>query len=78
MEKESQPLVSSETIKVYKTASYTLKANRAYLQRQKEANKEEFLAKKSEYMRAYRLKQKLKKQDTQGQETQPPTPNIMI
>ena len=67
MEKESSPLVASESIKVFKTASYTLKANRAYIQRQKQANKEEYLAKKSEYMRMYRLKLKLKKQESQGQ-----------
>ena len=70
MEKESSPLVASESIKVFKTASYTLKANRAYIQRQKQANKEEYLAKKSEYMRMYRLKLKLKKQESQGQESQ--------
>ena len=70
MEKESLPLIASESIKVFKTASYTLKANRAYIQRQKQANKEEYLAKKSEYMRMYRLKLKLKKQESQGQESQ--------
>ena len=70
MEQESLPLIASESIKVFKTASYTLKANRAYIQRQKQANKEEYLAKKSEYMRMYRLKLKLKKQESQGQESQ--------
>lgn len=53
---------TTTTEKVYKTPEYTLRAQRAYRERLKQANLDEYHRQAREYVRRFREKKRLEKQ----------------